>query len=164
MDVSALVSSITGAAQLTRLLVDERDRQKTATIQIDLTNKIAEAQIQLMQVLGTIIEKDGLIQTLSERVRKLEADQNEQARYQLRKVGTVGDFFAYELRVAAELSERSDEPPHFLCQPCLDIRKDKSILRTSGIYCFCDTCKRKVQVQPFDSDRSRSIISRGIDW
>lgn len=147
MDVSALVTSITGAAQLTRLLVDERDRQKSAAIQIDLTNKITEAQIQLTQVLGAIIEKDGLIQSLSERVRQLEANQDERARYQLCKVGTVGDFFAYQLRTAAELSERGDEPPHLLCQPCLDIRQYKSILRNTGIYCICDTCNRKVPVK-----------------
>lgn len=160
MDVSSLVASIAGAAQLTKLLVDERDRQKTAAIQIDLSNKIAEAQIQLTQVLSSIIEKDGLIQTLSERVRELEADQNERSRYQLRKLGTIGDFFAYQLRPAAELSERSDEPPHFLCQPCLDIRKHKSVLRLTEYTAKCNACgiSHAIQVRPHNG------IIGGGDW
>lgn len=158
MDVSALVSSVTGAAQLARLLVDERDRQKTATIQIDLTDKITQAQIQLTQVLGAIIEKDGLIQTLTERVRELEAKQSEKARYQLTKVGSVGDFYAYALRPSAELVERSDEPAHFLCQPCFDIRQHKSILRIQGYRCICSACSTRVQVEyaPAATPRRRS--------
>lgn len=147
MDVSALVSSVTGAAQLARLLVDERDRQKAAAIQIDLTDKITQAQIQLTQVLGAVIEKDGLIQTLAERVRELEAQQSEKARYQLCKVGAVGDFYAYGLRPSAELVERSDEPAHFLCQPCLDIRQHKSILRIQGRACICSACNTTVQIE-----------------
>lgn len=148
MDVSMFVSSVTGAAQLARLLVDERDRQKAASIQIDLTDKIAQAQIQLSQVLGAIIEKDGLIQTLTERVRQLEAEQSEKARYQLTKVGGVGDFYAYALRPSAELVERTDEPAHFLCQPCFDIRQHKSVLRIQGRVCTCSACDTKVQVEP----------------
>ena len=148
MNESTLFSTISSAAELVKLLVNERDRQKSAAIQIDLTNKITEAQLQLTQVLNSVVEKDGLIQTLMERVSQLEAHQSERARYQLCKVGVIGDFFAYQLRPAAELPERIDEPPHLICQPCLDIRQQKSILRATGIYCICDTCNRKVQVKP----------------
>ena len=123
MDVSTLVASISAAAELAKLLVNERDRQKAAAIESQLTDKITQAQIQLSQVLGAVIEKDGRIQVLTERVRELEAEQSEKQRYRLAKLGAVGDFFAYELRPAAELVERSDEPPHFICQPCFDIRK-----------------------------------------
>ncbi|MEG2469012.1 MAG: hypothetical protein RSB86_16680 [Comamonas sp.] len=147
MDVSTLVASVSGAAELAKLLVNERDRQKAAAIEVQLTDKITQAQIQLSQVLGAVIEKDGRIQVLAERVRELEAEQSEKLRYRLAKLGVLGDFFAYELRPAAELVERSDEPAHFICQPCLDIRQQKSILRATGIYCFCDTCNRKVQVK-----------------
>ena len=147
MDFSTLISSVSSAAELARLLVNERDRQKAAAIEIDLTDKITQAQIQLSQVLGTIIEKDGRIQTLAERVRVLEAEQSEKSRYRLAKVGTVGEFFAYQLRPAAELDERSDEPAHFLCQPCFDIRQHKSILRTNfGVY-ICDACGRRATTQ-----------------
>lgn len=148
MDVSALVSSVSGATQLVKALVNERDRQKAATIEIQLTDKLSQAQIQLTQVLGAVIEKDGHIQTLTERVRELEAEQSEKARYRLAKVGTVGDFFAYELRPPTELVERADEPPHLICQPCFDIRKQKSILRLVGNYCTCNSCSKTERIAP----------------
>lgn len=147
MDVSTLVASVSSAAELAKLLVNERDRQKAAAIEGQLTDKLTQAQIQLSQVLGAVIKKDGDIQVLTERVRELEAEQSEKQRYRLAKLGAVGDFFAYELRPAAELVERSDEPPHFICQPCFDIRKQKSILRIQGINCTCGSCNAKVQVE-----------------
>lgn len=150
MDVSTLVASISGAAELAKLLVNERDRQKAAAIESQLTDKITQAQIQLSQVLGAVIEKDGLIQVLTERVRELETEQSEKSRYRLAKLGAIGDFFAYELRPAAELVERSDEPAHFICQPCFDIRKQKSVLRIQGTNCTCGSCNAKVQIKPAD--------------
>lgn len=140
MDASSLISSVGSAAELARLLINERDRHKAAAIQTDLLAKLVEAQLQLSQVLGTIIEKDGRIQVLAERVRELEAEQGEKARYQLAKIGTFGDIFAYRLRASAELSERADEPPHFLCQPCFDLGK-KSVLQVGEYSAICPICK-----------------------
>lgn len=159
MDVSTLVASISGAAELAKLLVAERDRQKAATIEGQLTERITQAQIQLSQVLSTIIEKDGRLQSLAERVRELEAEQSEKNRYRLAKLGTLGNFFAYELRSAAELVERSDEPPHFACQPCFDIRKQKSILRIQGALCVCASCSTKVQIEPIKPIAPRPLRS-----
>lgn len=129
MDIPSLLSSLSSALSLGQALLNERDRHKAASIQLDLTDKLLQAQTQASQVLAAIVEKDGLIQVLSERVRHLEADQSEKARYELAELGVGGKFFAYQLRPVAELGERSNEPPHFLCQPCLDIRQHKSALR-----------------------------------
>ncbi|WP_280190339.1 hypothetical protein [Delftia sp. PS-11] len=148
MDIAALVTTVTGSIELGRLLVKERDSQKAALIESQLTEKLTQVQIQLSQVLGAVIEKDGLIQALSERVRTLEADQRERARYRLSKVGSVGDFHAYALRSSTELEEHADEPSHYLCQPCLDIRKHKSILRITSGTANCDACKRYVRIEP----------------
>lgn len=145
-EISSLVSSLAHAKNLGSALLEERDRQKAAAIQIDLTNQIVQAQGQLSQVLGAIIDKDGTIQTLTQRVRELEAQQSEKARYRLAKVGTVGQFFAYELRPAAELVERTDEPAHFLCQPCFDGGK-KGVLRQSGIWMQCPLCNSRDQIE-----------------
>lgn len=163
MDVSLLVSSVSGAIELGRLLVNERDRQKAATIESQLSDKLAQVQIQLSQVLGAVIEKDGLIQTLSERVRNLQAEQSEKARYRLTKMGSIGDLHVYALRAASELVERADEPPHFLCQPCFDIRKHKSVLRILPYYGICDACSRTVQIEPTPPQPPRKLggIARG---
>ena len=145
MDISLLLSSISGSIELGNLLVNERDRHKAAAIQIDLSEKLIQAQVQISQVLAAIIEKDGLIQSLSQRNRELEASQSDRARYQLAKLGAVGDFFAYQLRTPDELGDRSNEPNHFLCQPCLDAGK-KSVLRISQYTAMCNLCKVSVQI------------------
>lgn len=147
-ETSALISSIATIKDLSSALFNERDRQKAASIQMDLTDKVLQAQAQLSQVLATVIEKDRLIQSLSERIRQLEGEQSEKARYRLSKVGTEGDFFAYALRPMSELRERADEPPHFVCQPCLDVRQHKSILRLNGLTARCYECNTNVRIGP----------------
>ncbi|MEN9375982.1 MAG: hypothetical protein RL710_1139 [Pseudomonadota bacterium] len=145
MDISLLLSSISGSIELGGLLVNERDRQKAAAIQSDLTEKLIQAQTQVSHVLAAIIEKDGLIQTLTQRNRELEASQSDRARYQLAKLGTVGDFFAYQLRAPGELGDRRDEPTHFLCQPCFDAGK-KSVLLVGKYTALCSLCKTSFNV------------------
>ncbi len=108
MDIPLLLSSLNAARQLTGLLVDERDRQKAAALQIDLTEKIIQAQTQIGEVLASVMEKNATIQALTDRNRELEAVQMERDRYKLAKLGSVGEFFAYQLRAATELKDRAD--------------------------------------------------------
>lgn len=163
-EISSITTALVAAKDLGSALLNERDRQKAATIQIDLTDKIVQAQMQLAQVLGTIIEKDGRIQTLAERVRELEAQNTEKGRYRLAKLGVVGDCFAYQLRPATELDERVDEPTHFLCQPCFDAGK-KGILQVGKIVAICPLCKTKTQIA-YDPSVARinSTAFPSRDW
>ena len=129
MDIPLMLSLLSSATDIARTLVDVRDSQKLATVQIDLTNKIIQAQVELSKVLAAIIDKDRLIQTLTERRRQLEAEKLEKSRYQLAELPGFRNFFVYRLRPGSELGERADEPPHFLCQTCFDAGK-KSVLFT----------------------------------
>lgn len=147
MDIPLLISSLSAAKTLGGALLDERDRQKAAAIQIQLTEKIIQAQAQLSEVLGTIISKDEALHALRERVRELERAERERDRYRLAKLGVAGDFFAYQLRPTAELTERGDEPPHFLCQPCFDAGK-KSVLSLNDTFAICPICKTQTRIKP----------------
>jgi len=166
MDFHILLASINSARQLGSALIAERDGIKAAAIQIDLSEKLIQAQSQISEVLAAIISKDAALSVLTERIRELEASQSERARYQLAKLGTVGEFFAYQLRPAGELSERTDEPAHFLCQPCFDAGK-KGVLRVTPTYAFCPLCKLNMQVGAIPSSPPRQV-SRGLgftrDW
>ena len=157
-----LLSSIGAIKDVGTALINERDSHKFAAIQIDLSNKIIEAQAKVSEVMSSIVEKDGLIKTLTERNRDLESEQLERARYELAKLGVDRDFFAYRLRPAAELSERKDEPTHFLCQPCFDVRKQKSILVAHEFAATCNACGVTNTIK----SRPRSSIgtSNGGGW
>jgi Asp-tRNA(Asn)/Glu-tRNA(Gln) amidotransferase C subunit len=140
MDLSTSLAVGRSCLELVGLLSNERDRQKAAAIQIDLTNKILALQSQLLEVFSTVVEKDALVSTLSNRVRELESHESEKARYELAKLGSLGEFLAYRLRSSAELSERTTEPQHFLCQPCFDAGK-KSVLHVGQYGATCPLCK-----------------------
>jgi len=142
MDISALIAGLTYAHTLAGALVNERDSQKAAAIKIELTEKITAAQVQLSQVLAAVIDKDATIHRLAERNRDLEAAQREKERYRLARIG-VGEAFAYQLRPAAELTERNDEPTHFVCQPCFDSGR-KAVLQLQGAYASCPVCEVKI--------------------
>ena len=145
MDIPLILSSLNSAQALAGALFEERDRQKAATIQFQLTEKIIQAQAKLSEVLGAVIEKDRAISALMERNRELEAAERERARYELAKLGSIGDFLAYRLRPVAELTERLNEPAHFTCQPCLDAGK-KSVLHVTSTRAFCSLCQTNTQI------------------
>ena len=140
MDISTSLAVGISCLDLVGLLSNERDRQKAASIQIDLTNKILALQAQLLEVLGTVVEKDALLGTLKDRLRELESHQSEKARYELAKLGSLGEFLAYRLRPATDLRERTGEPEHYLCQPCFDAGK-KSVLHVGKYTAICPLCK-----------------------
>ncbi|MBU9468634.1 hypothetical protein LGM75_24770 [Burkholderia multivorans] len=129
MDLPALISSLNGAVTFVKAWTDFRDANVVASIKAELTEKLIQAQLGLSEVLASIIEKDARIADLTERIRQLEAQQSERARYELREIVPDGNVFAYALKPASELTERSLEPPHLACQRCFDERRVKSILQ-----------------------------------
>jgi hypothetical protein len=130
VELNSVIAAFTAAKDLGLALVSERDRHKAAAIQIEFTEKIVQAQANLLQVLGIATEQAEALRTARERVGELEAGQREAQRYQLVEVVAGRGIYAYRLRPASELDERRDEPVHFLCQPCFD-RGIKSVLQRS---------------------------------
>ncbi|MCF2133890.1 MULTISPECIES: hypothetical protein [Mycetohabitans] len=129
MDVNSLLVSFNSIVTLVRSWTDFRDTQVVATVKAQLTKQLLQTQLSLSEVLAAIIEKDARIVDLTNRVRELETQQTERARYELREIVPGGNVFAYALKPAAELTERELEPPHFICQRCFHERNVKSILQ-----------------------------------
>lgn len=147
----SILSCLSSAAHLGSLLVNERDREKAAAIQIEFSNKLIEAQAKLSELLGTIIEQQRLIPVLEQEIRDLKAKAAEKGRYELAKLGTDREFFVYRLRPPSELEERSREVEHFLCQPCFDAGKKVVLSGNGGGYWECPICKHGAQTTPAES-------------
>ena len=165
-EIAALHTSAVTLVELGKGLVNERDRQKAAAIQIEFTNKLIELQTHVQQLLGTVIDKQGLISSLEQRVRDLEASQAEKERYVLAKLGTEREFYAYRLRPSAELLQRADEVEHFVCQPCFEADKKVVLSGNGGGYWECPVCKHGAQAGPATpmshvTRRSREDLLRG---
>lgn len=145
-EISAAITAFSTLKDLAIGLVGERDRQKAAAIEVEFTNKLIEAQTHVMQLLGTVIEQQGRISALEQRLRDIEAAQAEKERYVLAKLGTGREFFAYRLRPGAELKNGVSEVEHFVCQPCFDAGK-KVVLDGNGAgYWGCSVCKHGADV------------------
>ena len=163
--IAALQASYAFLKDVGGFALNERDRQKFTALNIDLTDKIIQAQANIIQIQDAITSKGVLLRALQERISDMERDERERGRYQLTKLGTAGDFFAYKLRPAGELTERSDEPEHFLRQSCFDAGK-KGILRIIGSYCSCPICHAKTTIAPSATNVAvRQVASaRPRDW
>ena len=64
-------------------LVQERDREKLAALKIDLTDKILDLQTKLLEVQSAVLLEREALRAAQDRVRQLEGDEREKARYEL---------------------------------------------------------------------------------
>ena len=147
-EIGASIGSLLTLKDMSVALINERDRQKATAIQVEFTSKLIEVQAHIQQLLGTVIEKQGLVATLEQRIRDLEAASAEKARYVLSKLGTELEFYAYRLRPSAELVERADEIEHFVCQPCFEAGKKLVLVGNGDGYWECPVCRHGAQVSP----------------
>ena len=139
-------------------MVQERDRQKLAALQIDLTGKIIDLQTKLLEIQSAVIlEREAMLRA-QKRLCELESHEREKARYQLAKLGTVGNFFAYRLRPQCERLEEVAQPDHFVCQLCFDDGKI-SVLLVGDDLAVCPRCKTEI---PLHAGRRRTVLSRRI--
>lgn len=159
-EISIAISSFNVLKDIGIAFIGERDRQKALAIELDFTKQLIDLQSKLVEVLSAAIAKDAAYQTQTDRIRQIEAAASEKERYELVQISAVGNFFAYGLRAPSELTDKAHEPQHFVCQPCLDIRKQKSILMFRGSDCACPTCKTSFAVKEILPHRR---LSRGID-
>lgn len=148
MEIPVALSALISAAQIGGAIVHERDSQKLAALKVDLTNKIAEAQAHVLQLLEAVVDKQRLVGALEQRVRELEAQAAEKQRYELAKLGTTGQFFAYRSVGLGESHEGVGQVAHFVCQPCFD-RGQKVVLAGNGEgYWKCPACGHGAQTEP----------------
>ena len=164
-ELSQLIPMGSAIHQIANAYMNERDREKLAALKIELTDKILDLQTKISEVQGAVILEREALRVAQERIRDLESDQREKARYELAKLGTGGDFFAYRLRPQSELPERTSEPTHFVCQPCFDAGK-KAVLFVGEHVAICPICSRQSVVKQRPAPR-RTVVSSdkiGRDW
>jgi len=146
LEISAALASLSSLMGIAKTAVEARDDAKAKQAISDMSDRLMAA---LQGALGLAENASSLRMRLDEaeaELAKLKSEVSERSRYQLAKLGTAGDFFAYRLRPAAELVERQDEPAHFLCQPCLDGGK-KVVLHVDSLNAFCPVCQTSIPVR-----------------
>ncbi len=142
--ISSLTASVNGLVTLASTAINERDTQKLAATRAELTQKVIEVQSKVLSQVGMISDMLTEREELKERIRELEQQLRYRESYRLVSVGTG---FCYEFKQVADVTEGSEaEASHFVCQPCLDVRRQKVVLTFSRGRYDCSECKASVRV------------------
>lgn len=159
MDASTGLAIFQAAFHLAGLLVDERDRQKAAAIQIELTDKLMQAQAAFGELLAADTAQKRLIAALEDRMRELQAQVAQKQRYVLAELGTGGQFFVYRPCPGPESEQGVAEVAHFACQPCFEGGKLHVLRHNGGGYWWCPVCKHGADVG--DTSHGSAVLYGG---
>lgn len=148
LEITAALSGLRALVGMAGAALEARDDAKAKQAIADMSERLLGAYDAALGLAENARALRMCADEAEADLAKLKAQLSERSRYQLAKVSATGDFFAYQLRPAAELLERQDEPMHFLCQPCFDIRGHKAVLKTVPIglrrYMACPSCDDKL--------------------
>lgn len=148
IEFTGLIATFGALKQAAGVLIDARDAEKLSAAKLEFMERLAEANIQLLQVLDVATQQAVALGAANEHLRELQAGQRERAGYQLAEVVTGRGFFGYRPGAGAEAAQRGDEPVHFLCQPCFDAGR-KAVLNHNGDgHWWCPVCKHGAQLMP----------------
>lgn len=167
-EISAFLSSVGAAKEIGSALVGERDREKLLALKLEFLEQLVDLGQKTVDIQNTMFEKDARIRELLETVSDLQRRKSEEDRYVLQNLGTGGiEFFAYALRPAAELADRKDEAPHFLCQPCFNAGKKSVLISNGDGHWRCSACGNGVQAgpaRPTPSPRAHDYNPTDANW
>jgi len=138
-EINAAIGAATTAINILKTAVEARDDAKIKAAVIDISIRLLDVSTSADNLAAENGTLQGNLHSAQAELRELREKVTERDRYTLSKLGSLGEFYAYKLRAPAELSDRTDEVPHYVCQPCFDGGK-KSVLRVGTYTAKCPVC------------------------
>lgn len=145
--ISAAVNSLRVAKDIGTAAIELRDWNQMVGELTKINGELLKAQDALFAHNTALLDMHGKYADACNELRKLKDALDERSRYALFEIG-IGQF-AYRLKVAgageAAGVPGTDEPMHFLCQPCFDAGR-KMVLQlfldaADGPVAVCPRCK-----------------------
>ncbi|KMJ92470.1 hypothetical protein ACH58_07540 [Achromobacter xylosoxidans] len=152
MDIASAFSSLSAAIGLAQNALSARDERKIADAKQEITRVLIEVQnscLDLQQKLFASAQAERSTEdecrALRQRVAELEKQAADRDRYEMKEIhpGT----FVLRLKESAA----NGEPPHSLCQPCMDNVGKKAVLQAPygwDTKLICPECKTEYQSAP----------------
>lgn len=150
--ITTTLSSIKAAKDLTTALVELRDFNQVAATVTKLNRELIQAQEGVFALQAKVLELHLEKVEVLDKLREFEQRSDQRRRYELVELAT-GDF-AYRLKASEhrhdDITMNSDEPIHYVCQPCMDIKRVRSVLRRVDVggdivKLNCPTCKDRIR-------------------
>ncbi|WP_238909160.1 hypothetical protein [Achromobacter ruhlandii] len=130
MDIASAFSSLSAAIGLAQNALSARDERKISDAKQEITRVLIEVQnscLDLQQKLFASSQAERAAEdacrALAAQVEKLQQRIADRARYEL------AELSAGVLVLRLNQAEANGEPPHYLCQPCMDNRDKKAVLQ-----------------------------------
>lgn len=147
--ISAALSGLKSAFELTKTAVAARDQSKLAEAKQVLDERIFDvtnAALQLQEKLSAARDEIDALKDdkrkISARVAELEQGQSERAKYRLHELSEGVFVLAYN---GGSTPDEITDPAHYLCQSCMDNASKKEVLQThkgnGKIFLHCNACK-----------------------
>ncbi len=154
--IGAAVNSLRIAKDIGSAAVELRDFNQMAAEFAKMNGELLKAQDALFAHNASLLDLHGKYADACDELRKMKDALDERSRYALFEIGT--GQFAYRLKVAGAREAAgvpgTDEPMHFLCQPCFDAGR-KMVLQlypdaADGPVAACPHCRNF-----FSAERAR---------
>jgi len=152
MDIASAFSSLSAAIGLAQNALSARDERKVADAKQEITRVLIEVQnscLDLQQKLFASAQSERSTEdecrTLRQRIAELEKQAAERDRYEMKEIHP-GTFVLRLKEFTA-----NGEPPHNLCQPCMDNLGKKAVLQMAygwNSKLACPECKTEYQSAP----------------
>ena len=147
MDMSAVSSGIAalqGLAAISRTILDVRDFNKLAGIQVEMNQRILDVQAAMLDLQAKLATQSEALDALKAHATQLENAARERERYALHEIRPGA--FVYRRREDVQ----PPEPPHYLCQPCFD-KGIKAVLESENLHLHgrvqtCPACERRISM------------------
>lgn len=139
-DMGSLLAALNGmktAKDLAVAALDARDANRMSAAVTQLNSQIINAQQGILELQAGMLQMLAENHRLQEEINQSKAAQNLRARHE--PVQLCPGHFAYRLK-------ESPQDRHYVCQPCLDVRRQEvSLMRRDrgayGVDYFCPECK-----------------------
>jgi gamma-glutamylcyclotransferase (GGCT)/AIG2-like uncharacterized protein YtfP len=149
--ITTTISAIKTAKDLCAALVELRDFNHVAATVTKLNSELLKAHEGLFSLHAKVLELHQEKVEVLDKLRELEQRSEERRRYQL--VELRAGSFAYRLKAPEhrqdDIAVDGDEPIHFICQQCMDVRGTRVVLRriepTRGFFKLdCTACSNRI--------------------
>ncbi|MBB1161480.1 RING finger protein [Aquariibacter albus] len=154
MDISLVTSAagaVTAAVDIGRGLLGIRDAAKLAPEVAKLNETLLDAQQRLFSLTAALLALQQQHFETAQKLREAEDALAQRSGYTM--VELAPGHVAYRVDQRPALAGPGGpvpaQPQHYLCQPCLDIRRHRSALHVRGAGARCPECKTSIGMSGF---------------
>lgn len=144
--ISGALTSLGASIGLAKTALEVRDFNSAGAAIAETTQKLIDLQAQVITLQGSFLQLQQQHSAVTQEVRELKEHRADRERYSLFEISPGG--FVYRLNIRSQQAGAVDpvqvEPLHYLCQPCLDVRHVKVVLREHMVSWQCSECKATV--------------------